>query len=74
MSAKQKPARNKIKTKRGAKKRFKLTAKGKVRFRRAFRNHINTKKSTKKERQSRANGVMVDQDAKLVHRMMPYDV
>ncbi|HET9843541.1 MAG TPA: 50S ribosomal protein L35 [Gammaproteobacteria bacterium] len=74
MSAKKKPARIKIKSKRGAQKRFKVTAKGKVRFRRAFRNHINTKRSEKKERQSRRMGVLQPQDGKLVLRQMPYDV
>jgi large subunit ribosomal protein L35 len=56
----------KIKTNRGAAKP------GKVRFRRANRAHINTKRSTKQVRQGRANGVMKDCDAKLVHRMLPY--
>ena len=37
----------KIKTKRGAAKRLKLTATGRLKFRRAYRNHILTKKSPK---------------------------
>lgn len=73
MSAKQKPKRNKMKSKRGAQKRFKFTAKGKVRFRRANRAHGNTKRSDKTERQTRANGVLADQDVKAVVQMMPYD-
>lgn len=73
MSAKQKTPKNKIKSKRGAQKRFKFTASGKVRFRRAFRAHINTKRSDKTERQQRAHGVMTPQDAKLVAKMMPYE-
>lgn len=73
MSSKQKPKRNKIKSKRGAQKRFKFTASGKVRFRRANRAHINTKRSDKKERQTRPNGVLADQDIKAVVQMMPYD-
>lgn len=63
----------KIKTNRGAAKRFKKTGTGKIRFRRANRAHINTKRSTKQVRQGRANGVLKDCDAKLVHRMLPYD-
>lgn len=66
-------AKVKIKTNRGAAKRFKVTASGKIRFRRAGRNHIKTKQTTKRVRQARRNGVMVDSDAKLVHRMLPYD-
>lgn len=66
-------AKIKLKTNRGAAKRFKKTGTGKIRFRRANRNHIKTKQSTKKVRQSKANGVMNDSDAKLVHRMLPYN-
>lgn len=66
-------AKVKMKTNRGAAKRFKITATGKVRFRRANRNHIKTKQTTKRVRQARRNGVMVPSDAKLVHRMLPYD-
>ncbi len=74
MSKAKKKVRNKIKSKRGAQKRFKITGTGKVRFRRAYRAHINTKRSAKKTRASRANGVMADQDVKSVEQMMPHDV
>jgi large subunit ribosomal protein L35 len=40
----------KMKTHSGAKKRFKLTSKGKVKRSHAFANHILTKKSTKRKR------------------------
>lgn len=63
----------KLKSNRGAAKRFKKTGTGKIRFRRANRNHIKTKQSTKRVRQAKRNGVMVDADAKMVHRMLPYD-
>jgi large subunit ribosomal protein L35 len=62
----------KLKTNRGAAKRFKKTASGKVRFRRANRAHIKTKKSNKSVRQTRRNGVLPDCDGKLVLRMLPY--
>lgn len=62
--------RKKLKTLRGAAKRFKITASGKVRFRRANRAHIKTKQSTKRVRAARANGVMAPQDAKLVVKML----
>jgi large subunit ribosomal protein L35 len=71
--AKKAKTKVKLKSNRGAAKRFKVTGTGKVRFRRANRNHIKTKQSTKKVRHARANGVMCDSDAKLVHRMLPYD-
>jgi large subunit ribosomal protein L35 len=48
----------KMKTHSGAKKRFKLTANGKVRGRRAFSTHILEKKSPKrKRRQSRPSPI-----------------
>ncbi len=39
----------KVKTNSGAKKRFSLTASGKIRFKHAFKNHILTKKSKKRK-------------------------
>ena len=68
--AKAKIKKNKIKTKRGAAKRFKLTGTGQVRFRRANRNHIKTKQSNKRVRDTRANGVMCASDQVLVRRML----
>ena len=40
----------KVKTKSGAKKRFKLTSSGKIKRKHAFKSHILTKKSTKRKR------------------------
>lgn len=40
----------KLKTKSGAKKRFKVTGTGKIMRKRAFKNHILTKKETKQKR------------------------
>ena len=40
----------KLKTKSGAKKRFKITGTGKIKFKHAFKNHILTKKETKQKR------------------------
>jgi len=61
----------KLKTNRGAAKRFKKTATGKIRFRRANRNHIKTKQSTSTVRGARANGVMKDCDSPSIHRLLP---
>jgi large subunit ribosomal protein L35 len=47
----------KLKTNRSAAKRFKITAKGRVKHRSAFRNHILTKKSS--GRKSRLAGMQV---------------
>ena len=40
----------KMKTKSGAKKRFKITGSGKIKRKQAFKNHILTKKGTKQKR------------------------
>jgi len=62
----------KLKTNRGAAKRFKRTASGKFKRSQAYLNHILTKKSTKRKRQLR-DGVIVDAaDQASLRRMMPY--
>ena len=48
----------KQKTHKGMKKRFKLTAKGKVKHRKAFRGHLLSHKNGKRCRQLRADGVL----------------
>ena len=62
----------KIRTNRGAAKRFKRTASGKIKHRQSFISHILTKKSPKRKRQLRENIVLTLQDKKLVDRMIPY--
>ena len=61
----------KIKTNRGAAKRFTKTAGG---FKRnqSHRRHILTKKSTKRKRQLRAASMIADVDTRMVNRMLPY--
>lgn len=62
----------KLKTNRGAAKRFKKTAKGRFKRSQSHLNHILTKKSPKRKRHLRP-GQMVDKaDEKLVARMLPY--
>lgn len=62
-------AKVKIKTNRGAAKRFKITAGGAKR-KRAFRNHILTKKTRKLKRQLRSNVLVGKSDIKSVARML----
>lgn len=57
------------KTNRGAAKRFKVTAGG-LKHKRAFRNHILTKKSQKLKRQLRANRLVNKSDVKSICRML----
>lgn len=60
----------KLKTNRGAAKRFKKTASGGYKFRRANRNHILTKKSTKRKRHLRATNMVAKNDVMSVRRML----
>ena len=60
----------KMKTQRGAAKRFKKTATGKIKRNRAFKTHILTKMSPKRKRQLRKSALVADADIKRVRRMM----
>ncbi|MCG8311980.1 MAG: 50S ribosomal protein L35 [Pseudomonadales bacterium] len=60
----------KIKTNSGAAKRFKKTANG-FKRKRAFKNHILTKKNSKRIRQLRPKSQVAASDIALVRRMMP---
>jgi large subunit ribosomal protein L35 len=60
----------KMKTHSGAKKRFKLTANGKVKARHAFTSHILEKKSPKKKRQNGKPLYLGDHDAPRVKVML----
>lgn len=62
----------KLKTNRGAAKRFKLTAKGKVKSKRCNHGHILTKKTTKRKRNLRKATYLAKSDMKSVRRLMPY--
>lgn len=60
----------KIKTKSSAKKRFTITATGKVRRKSAFRRHILTKKSAKTKRQLRGTTLVHDANMALMKQML----
>ena len=62
----------KMKTKSGAKKRFKVAAGGRIKRGAAFRRHILTKKSTKRKRQLRGVSSVHGSDAHSVRTMLPY--
>ena len=62
----------KIKTNRGAAKRFKRTGSGKVRRNSAFTSHILTTKTTKRKRNLRKSSIMATADAKRIKVLMPY--
>ncbi len=62
----------KVKTKRAAAKRFKVTATGKVLRRRAFKSHILAKKTRKRKRALRRPALVAEADLKRVKAMIPY--
>jgi len=62
----------KLKTHRGAAKRFKLTGTGKVSRRRAFHSHILTSKTAKRKRNLRKSAVLDERDAPAIKRLIPY--
>ncbi|MGI6123041.1 MAG: 50S ribosomal protein L35 [Acetivibrionales bacterium] len=62
----------KLKTHSGSKKRFKITATGKVKRNQGYKNHILTKKSTKRKRQLRKSLIASDANAATIKQMLPY--
>ena len=64
----------KLKTKSSAKKRFKITAKGKVIMAQAGKRHGMIKRTSKQIRNQRGTTVMSKQDGKIVKSYMPYSL
>ncbi len=62
----------KIKTNRGAAKRFRKTGTGKIRRNKAFTSHILTKKSTKRKRELRQACVIAKVDQRNIAQLIPY--
>ncbi|MEJ2031776.1 MAG: 50S ribosomal protein L35 [Deltaproteobacteria bacterium] len=62
----------KMKTNRGAAKRFKMTGSGKIVRNKAFTSHILTKKSTKRKRNLRKGDLVDSANLKGTRRLVPY--
>jgi large subunit ribosomal protein L35 len=62
----------KLKTKSGAKKRFKMTGTGKIKAQAQGKRHGMIKRSAKFVRQARGTMVLNESDAGLVRKYMPY--
>lgn len=62
----------KMKSKSGAKKRFRVRAGGSIKRSQAYKRHILTKKSTKNKRQLRGATGVDRTNAASVHAMLPY--
>jgi large subunit ribosomal protein L35 len=62
----------KIKTTRGAAKRFKLTGTGKIKRHKAYARHQLSAKTRKAKRHLRHAGLVDDTNARAIRRMAPY--
>ncbi len=62
----------KMKTHRGAAKRFKGTASGRVKHKKPFHSHILTSKTTKRKRQLRQAACVAGAELKALKRLLPY--
>ena len=62
----------KLKTHRGARKRFKLTASGKFKRGHSHARHILTKKTTKRKRNLDQSDLVSKSDLPKVRKMLPY--
>ena len=62
----------KMKTKSGAKKRFKVRGSGSIKRSMAFKRHILTKKTTKNKRQLRGTAEIHPTNMAAVRTMLPY--
>ncbi|NNM66622.1 MAG: 50S ribosomal protein L35 [Spirochaetales bacterium] len=62
----------KMKTRKSAKKRYSLTASGKVKFKKIGLRHILTKKSRKRKRNLGQPGILCESEARRVRTMLPY--
>lgn len=62
----------KLKTKRAAAKRFKVTGTGKLKRNKAYKSHILTKKSQKRKRNLRKATITDETNAKVMKKILPY--
>ena len=62
----------KVKTKRAAAKRFKVTGTGKLKRSKAYKSHILTKKTTKRKRNLRKATMTNSTNEKVMKKILPY--
>ena len=63
----------KLKTHKGAKKRFRVTAKKKILHSKAYKSHILTKKSARRKRTLGKKELIKTSDRKNIKKMLPYE-
>ncbi len=62
----------KVKTHRGAAKRFSVTGTGKIKRSRAYASHILTSKTAKRKRNLRKSAILDARDTAGIKRLIPY--
>ena len=62
----------KMKTNKSAAKRFKVTARGKLKRRKANKSHLNEEKPARRKRRLRKPTILCKEEAKRVKRLLPY--
>lgn len=62
----------KMKTNSAAKKRFKLTATGKIKRYKAYKSHILSKKTRKRKRDLRTATLVAEVESKRIKKLLPY--
>lgn len=62
----------KLRTHRGAAKRFKVTAKGKIKKRSGYKSHLLTGKSARRTRRLRRGGLVSEREKNKIKKLIPY--
>lgn len=62
----------KLKTNRAAAKRLKVTKNGKVKYKKAFKRHLQESRSPKSRRQARQAGYVSKANIRQIKQMLPY--
>lgn len=62
----------KIRSHSGAKKRFEVTGRGKLRRNKAYKGHLNEHKSPARKRRHAGKGVVARGDIRLVRKLLPH--
>ncbi len=62
----------KMKTRKSAAKRYKITGNGKVRYKKQGLRHILTKKKSKRKRNLRNAAILSDVETKRIKQLLPY--
>ncbi|MFA4916582.1 MAG: 50S ribosomal protein L35 [Syntrophales bacterium] len=62
----------KLKTHRGAAKRFSVTGTGKIKRSKAYASHILTSKTAKRKRKLRKSTTLDKRDSKMMKKLIPY--